>query len=124
MGLRHVVITGVARDDLADGGAEHFARTIQAVRAAKPGIAIEVLVHDFNDKDASIETVLAARPDVFNHNLETVRRLTPSVRSRAISRSRRSTSAPRMSPAPRSATAVCAARSRTPTWARSSQAHT
>jgi lipoic acid synthetase len=83
MRLKHVVITAVARDDLADGGAAHFAQTIEAVRAANPGIAIEVLVPDFLDKDAALAAVLAARPEVFNHNLETVRRLTPSVRSRA-----------------------------------------
>ncbi len=83
MKLRHVVITAVARDDLQDGGAEHFGRTIEAVRAANPGIVIEVLVPDFLDRDASIEMVLAANPHIFNHNLETVRRLTPSVRSRA-----------------------------------------
>jgi len=81
--LRHVVITAVARDDLADGGAEHFRRTIEAVRAANPGTVIEVLVPDFLDRDDAIETVLAAAPEIFNHNLETVRRLTPSVRSRA-----------------------------------------
>jgi lipoic acid synthetase len=83
MKLRHVVITAVARDDLADGGAEHFRRTIEAVRAANAGIVIEVLTPDFLDDDAAIDTVLAAAPEIFNHNLETVRRLTPSVRSRA-----------------------------------------
>src|SRR5580698_6675792 len=83
MRLRHVVITAVARDDLQDGGAEHFCRTIEAVRAANPGIIIEVLTPDFLDRDDAIDTVLAARPHIFNHNLETVRRLTPSVRSRA-----------------------------------------
>jgi lipoic acid synthetase len=83
MGLKHVVITAVARDDLTDGGAAHFRETIEAVRARNSGIAIEVLTPDFNDDDASIETVLSARPHIFNHNLETVRRLTPSVRSRA-----------------------------------------
>lgn len=83
MKLRHVVITAVARDDLPDGGAEHFRRTIEAVRARLPGAVIEVLVPDFNDRDAAIDTVLAARPHIFNHNLETVRRLTPQVRSRA-----------------------------------------
>jgi lipoyl synthase len=77
------VITAVARDDLADGGADHFRRTIEAVRAAAPGIVLEVLVPDFNDRDSSLETVLSANPHVFNHNLETVRRLTPQVRSRA-----------------------------------------
>ena len=83
MRLRHVVITAVARDDLADGGAEHFCRTIELVRAAQPGIVIEVLTPDFLDRDESIDAVLSARPDIFNHNLETVRRLTPAVRSRA-----------------------------------------
>ncbi len=83
MRLRHIVITAVARDDLADGGAGHFAKTIVAVRELNPGIVIEVLVPDFNDRDESIETVLAANPHIFNHNLETVRRLTPRVRSRA-----------------------------------------
>jgi len=83
MRLRHIVITAVARDDLADGGAGHFAKTIVAVRELNPGIVIEVLVPDFNDRDESIEMVLAANPHIFNHNLETVRRLTPRVRSRA-----------------------------------------
>jgi lipoyl synthase len=83
MRLRHVVITAVARDDLADGGADHFRRTIEAVRAVSPGVVIEVLTPDFNDMDSSIDCVLAAEPRVFNHNLETVRRLTPSVRHRA-----------------------------------------
>ena len=83
MQLKHVVITAVARDDLKDGGAEHFRRTIEAVRELNPGIVIEVLVPDFNDSDAAIESVLAANPHIFNHNLETVRRLTPGVRHRA-----------------------------------------
>lgn len=83
MGLKHVVITAVARDDLADGGADHFAKTIGAVRQACPGIVVEVLTPDFNDCDAAIDAVLAAAPDIFNHNLETVRRLTPAVRHRA-----------------------------------------
>lgn len=83
MRLRHVVITSVARDDLPDGGAEHFRRTIEAVRAVDPTVAIEVLTPDFNEDDAAIDTVLGARPRVFNHNLETVRRLTPEVRHRA-----------------------------------------
>jgi lipoyl synthase len=83
MKLKHVVITAVARDDLADGGAEHFRQTIEKVRELNPGIAIEVLVPDFLDRDESIELVLAARPHIYNHNLETVRRLTPSVRHRA-----------------------------------------
>jgi lipoic acid synthetase len=83
MRLQHVVITGVARDDLPDGGANHFRRTIEAVRAVSPQTIIEVLTPDFNDRDAAIDDVIAARPHVFNHNLETVRRLTPEVRSRA-----------------------------------------
>jgi lipoic acid synthetase len=83
LGLRHVVITAVARDDLADGGAEHFRQTIEATRAANPGIIIEVLVPDFLGCAQSMDTVLAARPDIYNHNLETVRRLTPAVRHRA-----------------------------------------
>ena len=83
MNLKHVVITAVARDDIADGGAEHFRQTIEAVRAANSGIVIEVLVPDFLDKDFAIDAVLSANPHVYNHNLETVRRLTPEVRSRA-----------------------------------------
>jgi len=83
MRLRHVVITGVARDDLPDGGADHFRRTILAVRSLNPRTVIEVLTPDFNDRSEAIESVLSARPQIFNHNLETVRRLTPSIRSRA-----------------------------------------
>ena len=83
MRLKHVVITAVARDDLADGGAAHFSRTIAAVRALNPETMVEVLTPDFNAREASLDTVLAAQPHIFNHNLETVRRLTPSVRSRA-----------------------------------------
>ncbi|MBX3731299.1 MAG: lipoyl synthase [Verrucomicrobiae bacterium] len=83
MELDHVVITAVARDDLPDGGADHFRRTIEAVRLGNPGIVIEVLVPDFLNREASLDCVLSARPDIFNHNLETVRRLTPEVRHRA-----------------------------------------
>jgi lipoic acid synthetase len=83
MKLKHVVITAVARDDVADGGADHFRQTIEEVRKLNPGIVIEVLVPDFQDSDVSIESVLAANPNIFNHNLETVRRLTPEVRHRA-----------------------------------------
>lgn len=72
LGLRHVVITSVDRDDLEDGGAEHFAKTIAAVRQSAPAATIEVLTPDFLRKSGSIETVMDARPDVFNHNLETV----------------------------------------------------
>ena len=83
MGLKYVVITSVTRDDLPDGGAGHFARTIRAVRARCPGVRIEVLVPDFKGDPPAIETVLAARPDVFNHNVETVPRLYPKVRPEA-----------------------------------------
>jgi len=83
MKLKHVVITAVARDDLADGGANHFAETIRAIREIDPEIVIEVLTPDFNGKEYSLRVVLEARPDIFNHNLETVERLTPVVRSRA-----------------------------------------
>ncbi len=72
LGLRHVVITSVDRDDLPDGGARHFADVIAAIRAASPGTTIEVLTPDFLRKDGALEIVVAARPDVFNHNLETV----------------------------------------------------
>jgi lipoic acid synthetase len=83
MGLQHVVITAVARDDLPDGGAGHFRRTVEQVRRLNPQTIIEVLTPDFLDRDASIQAVLSARPHIYNHNLETVRRLTPSVRHRA-----------------------------------------
>lgn len=83
MRLKHVVITAVARDDIADGGAEHFRQTIETVRQLNPNTVIEVLVPDFQDSDAAIEKVLSANPQIFNHNLETVRRLTPDVRHRA-----------------------------------------
>ena len=83
MKLKHVVITAVARDDLSDGGANHFAETIRAVRNLDPEIVIEVLTPDFNGKESSLRLVLEAEPDIFNHNLETVERLTPRVRSRA-----------------------------------------
>lgn len=83
MNLKHVVITAVARDDMPDGGALHFARTIEAIRAKDPAIVIEVLTPDFNGKEDALRTVLAAAPHVFNHNLETVERLSPVVRSRA-----------------------------------------
>ncbi|MFO1151291.1 MAG: lipoyl synthase [Alsobacter sp.] len=72
LGLTHVVVTSVDRDDLPDGGAEHFAQVIRAIRATSPGTTIEVLTPDFLRKDGALEVVVAARPDVFNHNLETV----------------------------------------------------
>ena len=80
LGLLHVVITSVDRDDLDDGGADHFARTIQATRAAAPATTIEVLTPDFLRKEHAIEAVVDARPDVYNHNLETVPRLYAEVR--------------------------------------------
>ncbi len=83
MALRHAVITAVARDDIPDGGALHFAQTIKEVRRQSPGTTVEVLTSDFNGDVQSISTVCEAAPDVFNHNLETVERLTPIVRSRA-----------------------------------------
>ena len=72
MGLKHVVITSVDRDDLEDGGAQHFANVIKAIRSASPETTIEVLTPDFLRKEGALETVVAAKPDVFNHNLETV----------------------------------------------------
>ncbi|WCS27463.1 lipoyl synthase [Methylobacterium sp. NMS14P] len=72
LGLHHVVITSVDRDDLKDGGAQHFARTIAAIRRASPGTTVEILTPDFLRKDGALEVVVAAKPDVFNHNLETV----------------------------------------------------
>ena len=81
--LRHVVITSVTRDDLADGGAGHFARTIRAVRERLPQVVIEVLTPDFQGSHACVATVLAAGPDIFNHNIETVPRLYATVRPEA-----------------------------------------
>ena len=80
LGLRYAVVTAVARDDLADGGAVHFAKTIAAIRAGAPGCKIEVLIPDFKGEQSALETVLAASPDVLNHNLETVERLQREVR--------------------------------------------
>jgi lipoyl synthase len=83
MKLKHVVITAVARDDLKDGGAHHFARVIAAIQKMDSSIIIEVLVPDFHADDSCIQAVLDAGPDIYNHNMETVERLTPVVRSRA-----------------------------------------
>jgi lipoic acid synthetase len=80
LGLAHLVVTSVDRDDLADGGAQQFVRTIAAIRASAPGATIEVLTPDFLRKKGAIEAVVAAAPDVYNHNLETVPRLYPSIR--------------------------------------------
>jgi lipoic acid synthetase len=83
MGLRHAVITSVTRDDLPDGGAAHWARVVEAVREANPETTIELLIPDFRGDTALLDIVLAARPDITGHNIETVARLTPEVRSRA-----------------------------------------
>lgn len=80
MGLKHVVVTSVDRDDLADGGAQHFIKTINEIRRLSPGTTIEILTPDFKNKEGATEAVSRARPDVFNHNLETVPRLYPTVR--------------------------------------------
>jgi lipoic acid synthetase len=80
LGLSHVVITSVDRDDLDDGGSGHFVRTIEAVRAASPATTIEVLTPDFLRKDGALAAVVRARPDVYNHNLETVPRLYAAIR--------------------------------------------
>lgn len=83
LGLNHVVITAVARDDLSDGGAEHFSRTVRSTKRENPGIVIEILVPDFNGKNDALKVCMQSEPHIFNHNLETVERLTPLVRSRA-----------------------------------------
>jgi lipoic acid synthetase len=80
LGLRHVVITSVDRDDLDDGGAQHFADTINAIRAVSPQTTVEILTPDFLRKEGALEIVVAAKPDVFNHNLETVPRLYLTIR--------------------------------------------
>jgi lipoic acid synthetase len=80
LGLSHVVVTSVDRDDLPDGGAAHFAAVIMAIRAASAGTTIEILTPDFLRKDGAVETVVAAQPDVYNHNLETVPSLYLTVR--------------------------------------------
>lgn len=83
LGLRHVVVTSVTRDDLPDGGAAHFAATITAIRKKLPKAVIEVLTPDFKGDETAIKTVTEAKPHIFNHNIETVPRLYPSVRPRA-----------------------------------------
>lgn len=83
MGLRHVVVTSVARDDLEDGGAAVFAATIRAIREASPACKVEVLIPDFMGRPESLAAVLDASPDILNHNIETVRRLSDRVRSKA-----------------------------------------
>jgi lipoic acid synthetase len=83
MGLQYVVITSVTRDELIDGGASHFAKTIQAIRALERKIKVEILIPDFKGVLASLETVLKEKPDVLNHNIETILRLYPKVRPQA-----------------------------------------
>ncbi|SFK80092.1 lipoic acid synthetase [Paenibacillus sp. 1_12] len=83
MGLKHVVVTSVARDDLADGGSSIFAATIRAIRKRLPMCGVEVLIPDFLGNEDSLRTVLAAKPDILNHNIETVERLSDKVRSKA-----------------------------------------
>ena len=109
LGLAHVVVTSVDRDDLADGGAAHFAATIRAIRRRAPATSIEVLTPDFLRKDGALEIVLAAAPDVFNHNVETVpslyRRIRPGAdyrHSLAAARARQGASTPASSPSPAS----------------------
>ena len=80
MGMRHLVITSVDRDDLDDGGAAQFVKCVERIRAASPKTTIEILTPDFRDKPGALEAVIAAGPDVFNHNLETVPRLYPAIR--------------------------------------------
>ncbi len=84
LGLRHVVITSVTRDDLEDGGASHFARTVAALRRNNPKIVVEILIPDFQGSLPALRTVLESDPDVLNHNLETVPRLYPEVRPQAV----------------------------------------
>jgi lipoic acid synthetase len=83
LGLEHVVVTSVARDDLPDGGAGIFAQTIRRMRERSPGMGVEVLIPDFDGKPEPLRTVMEAAPDILNHNLETVRRLQKPVRKRA-----------------------------------------
>ncbi len=83
LGLKHAVITMVARDDLLDGGADHLVKTVQAIRSESPGTTIELLTSDFQGDEASLVRVLESQPEIFNHNIETVRELTPKVRHRA-----------------------------------------
>lgn len=83
MQLRHVVVTSVTRDDLPDGGAGHWAATVRAIREENPDATIELLIPDLDARPDLLDTVLASKPDIIGHNIETVERLTPEVRSRA-----------------------------------------
>lgn len=84
MGLQHVVLTSVTRDDLPDGGAGHFVRCMTAIREARPGVTLEILTPDFRGDLDTLQIVLDANPEIFNHNLETIQRLTPRIRSGAV----------------------------------------
>lgn len=83
LGLKHVVITQVARDDLLDGGASHIVKVVEEIRKVSNEVTIELLTSDLEGKESSLDTVLAIQPDIFNHNIETTRRLTPKVRHKA-----------------------------------------
>lgn len=83
MNLKHAVVTSVDRDDLPDGGAYHWAETIKAIRKTNPDTTLEVLIPDFDGKTELLDIVIAQKPDIISHNLETVRRLTPSIRTKA-----------------------------------------
>lgn len=84
--LDHIVVTSVTRDDLADGGAEHFAKTIAAIKADNPASIVEVLTPDFQGDTMALDTVMAREPEIFNHNIETVPRLYPEIRPQAVYR--------------------------------------
>lgn len=84
LGLRHVVVTSVARDDLPDGGAAHFARTVEEIRRCLPEATVEVLIPDFRGRESDLHVVLSAEPDIVGHNVETVPRLYPQVRPQAV----------------------------------------
>ena len=86
MQLKHVVVTSVTRDDLADGGADHWAKTVEAIRAKNPNATIELLISDLDAKPALLDVVMASQPDIIGHNIETVERLTPIVRAKATYR--------------------------------------
>ena len=86
MQLRHVVVTSVTRDDLADSGAAHWAKTVEAIRAKNPNATIELLISDLDAKPALLDVVMASQPDIIGHNIETVERLTPIVRAKATYR--------------------------------------
>jgi len=86
MGLKHVVVTSVTRDDLPDGGAGQFARTVEAIHERSPGTSVEVLIPDFQGSEEALRAVIRARPEVINHNLETVSRLYPALRRGACYR--------------------------------------